>query len=56
MVIIELLEIYKHTERRTWYPGDRPTVGRDLAVKLMYEQKAKYIAMGCGCFNKANEL
>lgn len=56
MVIIELLETYKHTERRTWQTGERPVVARSLAVKLMIEGKAKYIAEGCGCANQAETL
>lgn len=56
MSVVEFLEDYQHTSTRTWRKGDRPTISNDLAVKLMIEQKVKWLALGCGCPGQAEKL
>lgn len=43
MFEIEILKTYVHTARRTWLPGDRPTVTKELADRLIAEGIARLI-------------
>jgi hypothetical protein len=56
MVVVEFLKTYHHTKRRTWHPGDRPTILRDLCVQLMISGTVKYLGEGCGCLNQADKF
>jgi len=50
MFIVEFTKTYIHTPRRTWLPGDTPTLDGELAKKLVNELKvAKWVGAGCGC-------
>lgn len=50
MFIVRFLQEYKHTESRTWQPGDTPTLTRELAKKLVNELGvAEWVGEGCGC-------
>lgn len=53
MVVVEFLKTYQHTSTRTWHKGDRPTISRELCVKLMIKQVVRYLGEGCGCPGQA---
>jgi len=56
MVVVEFLKQYRHTARRTWHTGDRPTISRALCVQLMITQTVRYLGEGCGCLNQAEKF
>lgn len=56
MSVVEFLVDYVHTSTTTWRVGERPTISNSLAIKLMLQQKVKWLAFGCGCHGQAQNL